>query len=333
MNKNASAAITEELSIEQQLFHKAARKDRLIQILPYIGLVGVIVFFTAITKGQFVGGENLNSLLNQSFIMVIVIVGGAFLYSIGGLDMAIGAVLALAAIVLALLYDAGVPLVAAFLVALVLSVACMNVTALAKNYLHVQPFIASMCVMNFCQGIVQYTVTKVGRIMFPITEFPWLEYPSTKIIVLLVLIAIGYILFSYTSFGKSLRAIGGNPRVARISGVHVERTTALAYTIVGIVLALAALFTLSRAGFADQTAGTGMNLNVMTAIVLGGFPLEGGASAKFSRPIVGALIVSCLTNGLGLLGQANFLGYAVKGVLFLIVIGLTYDKSKGKLIS
>lgn len=71
----------------------------------------------------------------------------------------------------------------------------------------------------------------------------------------------------------------------------------------------------------------------MTAIVLGGFPLSGGANAKFHAPLVGALTVTVLTNGLGLLGYANAIGYAIKGLLFIIVVALTYEKSKGKLIS
>lgn len=333
MSKEAVSAASSEQSIEKELFRKAAQKEKIINFLPLAGLIGVIIIFTVITKGQFIGVANLASLINQCFIMVIVIIGGSFLYSIGGLDMSIGAVMALSAMVIAMLYNDGCPLVLAFLAGMIISIVCMCVTAFSRSYLHVEPFVASMCVMNFCQGIVMYIVTTYGRASFSIAAFPWLEYTATKIIVLLVLLAIGYVLFTYSTFGKSLRAVGGNPRVAKISGIHVERTTILAYIVMGIMIAIGALFTLSRGGVADTTVGGGMHLNVMTAIVLGGFPLEGGARAKFSSPIIGALLVTCLTNGLGILGQANFLGFAIKGVLFIAVIGLTYDKSKGKLIS
>ena len=148
-----------------------------------------------------------------------------------------------------------------------------------------------------------------------------------------MLIGAGYFLFNYTGFGKSLKAIGGNTTAARISGIRVERCIFLAYAAIGFTLAVGGLFTVVRAGIADTAVGGGLNLNVMTAIVLGGFPLSGGANAKFHAPLVGALTVTILTNGLGLLGYANAVGYAIKGLLFIIVVALTYEKSKGKLIS
>ena len=107
----------------------------------------------------------------------------------------------------------------------------------------------------------------------------------------------------------------------------------MAYITIGITIGVASLFAVIRGGEADISIGTGVNLNVMIAVVLGGFPLYGGANARFSAPIIGALMVTVLTNGLSMMGQANSLGYAVKGILFIIVVGLTYEKSNGKLIN
>ena len=151
-------------------------------------------------------------------------------------------------------------------------------------------------------------------------------------LVLIALILIGYVLYNYTGFGKSLKAIGGSPVVARISGIKVEKVTYLAYILIGVMIGISALFTVARSGAVDPSVGSSMNLNVMIAIVLGGFPLSGGANARFSAPLIGALMVTVLTNGLAMMGQANALGYGIKGLLFIIVVALTYEKSKGKLI-
>ena len=95
---------------------------------------------------------------------------------------------------------------------------------------------------------------------------------------------------------------------------------------------IAGLFTVARAGVVDTSVGSSTNLNVMVGIVLGGFPLSGGANSRFSAPIIGTLMVTVLTNGLGMLGYASAIGYGIKGLLFIAVIALTYEKSKGKLV-
>jgi ribose transport system permease protein len=208
----------------------------------------------------------------------------------------------------------------------------MCVTATAKNYLRLDPFIASMCVGNIAQGIV-IAATKNGKITFRYSDAPWLNLVSSKILVLMILVAVGYVLFNYTIFGKSLKAMGGSQIVSRISGINVKKNTYLAYMSLGIAAAIGGLFTVARVGAVDPSIGSSMNLNIMIAIVLGGFPLSGGANARYSAPLIGALMVTVLTNGLAMMGQANALGYGIKGFLFLMVVALTYERSKGKLIA
>ncbi|MBU9726196.1 ABC transporter permease [Diplocloster modestus] len=330
MQESSNKQAAEDL-IQQSLNREAMKRERFTQILPFVGIVLLVTFFTLTTGGRFVAVENLKLLLNQCFTMAIVMVGAIFLYSLGSLDMAIGQVLGAASLVLAVLYNLGLPILFCLLAGILVSVGFMCITATAKNYLKLNPFIASLCVSNISSGIV-VAVTKQGKITFPYSKAPWLNNTSTKVLVLIALILIGYVLYNYTGFGKSLKAIGGSPVVARISGVKVEKVTYLAYILIGVMIGISALFTVSRSGAVDPSVGSSMNLNVMIAIVLGGFPLSGGANARFSAPLIGALMVTVLTNGLAMMGQANALGYGIKGLLFIIVVALTYEKSKGKLI-
>ena len=326
---------TAEDLIQLSLNKKAARRDTMTQILPYAGILLLIAVFEVLTQGKFLGVENLKLLLNQSFNMCMLMCGAVFLYALGNLDMAVGAVMSLAAVVLTRSYRAGIPLILATLLGIIVAVAFMSVTAVAKNKLKIQPFIASMCVQNVSNGIVLVVYKMLGKegITFPYSQVSWIDSWGVKIAALIIMLVIGYVLFTHTSFGKSLKAIGGNPNVAKISGIHVERTTWLAYVAAGIAIGIAALFAVVRGGIADTSIGNGVNLNVMIGVVLGGFPLYGGANAKFSAPIIGALTVTVLTNGLGFIGYSNAIGYAIKGVIFLTVVGLTYEKSKGKLIN
>lgn len=334
-DKTLQQTLSAEDAIQLRLNKKAARANRITQILPFAGVIILAIAFQALTDGKFLALENLKLLLNQSFNMALIMCGTVFLYALGNLDMAVGAVMALSALVLTLCYKAGVPLLFSLLAGIATSVACMSVTALAKNKLRIAPFIASMCVMNVANGIVLVVYLALGKdaITFPYSQAAWIDSWAMKITALVLMILAGYMLFTHTAFGKSLKAMAGSEMVARISGIRVEWMTWLAYAAAGVAIGIAAMFAVVRGGVADTSIGSGMNLNIMIGVVLGGFPLYGGANARFSAPLVGALTVTILTNGLGFIGYSNAIGYAIKGAIFLIVVGLTYEKSKGKLIN
>ena len=324
-----------EDQIQHRLNQKAARTSLMTQLLPYAGIVVLSLVFQILTNGRFLAPENLRLLLNQSFDMCVVMCGAVFLYALGNLDMAVGAVMALAACVLTRTFKMGLPLPFAFIIGIITAVAAMSVTALVKNKLRIQPFIGSWCVMSIASGIVVVVYKTVGKegISFPYSEASWLDSSVVKIATLAVMLIIGYILFNRTAIGKSMKAIAGGEMVARISGIRIEKMTWAAYALAGVAIGIAALFALVRGGVADTSIGAGLNLNIMIGIVLGGFPLSGGANARFGAPFVGALTVTVLTNGLAFIGLSNAIGYAIKGAIFLIVVGLTYEKSKGKLIN
>lgn len=189
------ASVQSEDDIQLALNRKANQKERITLLLPFAGVVLLVVIFEILTRGQFLGMENLRLLVNQCFTMGVVVVGGAFLYAVGGLDMSIGSVMALSAMVMTLLFNAGVPLLLSFLAGTAVSISCMSVTAFVRNYLKVTPFIASMCVMNICQGVVLSVVADKGRIVFPYSRAAWVDATPTKIITLAVLIGVGYFLF------------------------------------------------------------------------------------------------------------------------------------------
>jgi len=293
----------------------------------------LFVFFSFSTNGKFFQKENFEILLSQSYTVVMVIMGCAFMYAAGGLDMAIGAVMSVGILVMVLSTTVlNIPPALAFILSLVVTIGGMSITAIARNQLNLDPFIASLCVLYAGQGIVQLSTAK-GVIYVPYSIYAHLNTPTVKIIVMITVLCIGYILFNYTRVGKSLKAIGGNVQVAKISGINDKIYIWIAYVLAGVTLAIAGFFSMLRVGMVDTAAGGALNLNVITAIVLGGMPLAGGANSKFLSPVLGGLMVTILTNGLALMGYANSVGFLFKGILFLVIVSLTYERSKGKLIS
>lgn len=332
-NKKKNTLNLSESQIQERLDQKARRKDLLTSILPYVGLLFLIILFCSTTGGRFQSADNLKSILNQTYTLAIIVLGGSFLYSIGILDMSIGSVLGVSSLVIAIcVSDLHIPLWLSFIMGMLIAVICMCINSSVKVYLKVDPFIGSMCMMNICTGI-QTSVTAARKVYFATSDYLFINNVFLKIVVLVVLFLIGLFLFNHTIIGKELKIIGGSPKVAKLSGINIAGMTYVAYVITGVCIAVSAFFLLGRTGSVEAGTGNGLNLNVLTAVVLGGFPLNGGAGSRFTGPLVGALTITILMNGLSLLGYADVIGYLLKGILFLVVVGLTYERSKGKLIN
>lgn len=137
---------------------------------------------------------------------------------------------------------------------------------------------------------------------------------------------------SYTTLGKGTKAIGANRVAVAQSGINVKRTIILAHVFTGACVGIVAFFTLCRNGCADSTSGIGLELNVMTAIVLGGLPLSGGTRTKISCAIIGALTITILINGLVICGFSQAIAQGVQGIVFLICVYISYVRDRDGLL-
>ena len=314
--------------IQAALNAKAKRKETMTMILPYLGLAFVIVLFTAITKGNFVSGDNLENLINQCFQITIVAVGAAFIYAAGLMDMSVGAVSCVAMCCMGLLMrDYQISPILAILVGICVAVVFTIFNACVHNILRVPIFVATLCTMNICNGIAA-VLTEKSEIFIDYQFYKGFNSPFFKLLTLVVVILIGYFLFNYTRIGKQLKAVGGNDTAARISGVRRSRVILVAFIILGCCLGISAFFGLCRSGKANAASGASIMSNILVSIVLGGFPLSGGAKSRFFGPIIGALMITALLNGLTLMGLDGAYGNFAKGLLFIIVVGMTYERTR-----
>jgi len=315
-------------AVQVALNKKAKRKERLTQILPFCGLVFLLVVFTIISGGTFLSGANFTNLVNQCFQVTLVAIGAAFIYSAGMMDMSIGSVSAVSMLLIAILMrDYQIPAVLAIVIAMAIAVVCTLITSLVHVGLRVPVFVGSLCVMNICNGIAA-TLTVNTEIYIDYQTYSAYNSTGIKLAVLIVMFVVAWIIYNYTRLGKDLKALGGNTKAAVMSGVKRNKSIILAFVIMGCCLGLNAFFSLVRVGTASATSGTSLQMNIMTAVVLGGFPLSGGARSKMYGPIIGALTVTVLLNGIQLMGLDPAWGVIAKGILFLSVVGLTYERTK-----
>lgn len=319
-------------AIQAELERKAARKARINRFVPYFGLIFIILFFIIVTGGKFVSADNIGNLINQGFVLILIAVGSSFVYAHGGMDFSIGAVSGVAQLVCGLLILAGVPLPICILACVAVCVLGACCTASISLLLGVPVFIGSMCVRTSFTGILK-TAVSTNDISILFSEYAYMNNTVVKGIIIVIVIALGYYLFNYTTIGKYNKALGGNAMTARQAGVSGKRMIFLAYLLMGVCVGIASVFAFFRTGKVSAYSGNGYEFNIMMAIVLGGFPMTGGDRSKIASAIIGALTVTCLSNGLQLWGLDALLVSGVKGILFVIIVALSYDRSAGKLVS
>jgi ribose transport system permease protein len=275
----------------------------------------------------------LENLINQSFAIAIISIGAAFVYAHGGIDFSIGAVSGVAQLVTGLiLTKTGLPFPVAILSSILVGVLASSIVGSVSMLLNVPVFIASLCMRTIAVGILA-TVLSNSEIVLPYTDFQFMNGTALKGVILIIMVALGTYLFEYTRIGKSEKAIGENILTASQAGIKSKKMTVLSYLFLGTCVGIASLFLLFRTGIITAQSGNGLEFNAMIAIVLGGFPMSGGDASKIRSVIIGAVTITLLTNGLILWGVDPGIVNGLKGVLFLIIVALSYDRSKGKLIS
>ncbi len=322
----------ENVQIQQKLDRIARRKRMTSRIIPYLGLAFVLMFFEIVTGGVFLGPDNLGNLVNQCFVLCIIATGAAFIYAHGGMDFSIGAVSGVAQLFCGLMLVAGVPLPLCMLTCILTCVTGAMLTSSIALLLNVPVFIGSLCVRTSFTGILK-TLLSDAEIAINYQKYGYMNNVAVKGVMLVAVILAGCYLFNYTVIGKYNKAIGGNPRTAEQAGVPRKKTICTAYAIMGLCVGIASVFAFFRTGKVTTTSGSGYEFNVMMAIILGGFPMNGGDRCRISGAIVGALTATLLSNGLLLWGlDATFIS-GIKGLLFVVIVALSYDRSNGKLVS
>ena len=298
-------------------------RQKIQQLFPIAGLLFILVFFAVVTGGRIFSKTNMVSLLNQAFTLMIAAAGGTFVYAHGGMDMSIGAVQGLCVWIGIVSINAANWFVG-LIVVLLLGMFCGLVTGGTHVSLGIPAFITSMCVSYICRGIVTTVVANHSIRVTP--SFYVFNNWVLKLVVLAVVITLGVILFEFTRIGKSLKAIGGNETAAFFDGIDVRKNKVMAYVMLGFCVGLTAFFAISREGAASAGTGGGLELDMMLAVALGGLPFTGGAGAHMSCAVIGSLIITILGNGLVLWGVPVEAVEGIKGILFLAVIAITYEK-------
>lgn len=310
---------------------KAKIKDSKISNIlgPLIALI-LLSFLFSIFIGKFFAVSNLLNILRQASINALVATGMLFVLLTGGIDLSVGAVIALAGCMMGMMVNGGIT--NSFLLLLV-ALLCGAVIGLINGLLFTKlnlphPFVSTLGTQLFVRGFCLWITGSASIGGFPDgVMFLGFEsiggFPVCFLLVIAVVI-IASLFLNKTATGRYIYSIGGNREASRLSGIKVKPLLNLTYVLSGILAALAGVVMIGRVSLAYPTAGDGYEMNAIAACVIGGASFNGGRGSV-GGTLIGALLIAVLNNGLNLLGaksdvQQMILGLVVIGAVFIDVV-------------
>jgi ribose transport system permease protein len=313
-------------------------KRRWIQVLgPFLGLLLVIAFFAIVSGSalRFLSAANIRIVLAQTVIVAIGAIGMTLIIVSAGIDLSVGASVALTSVIAALALHNGMSPWVAVLLAIAMGGLIGAINGLAITRLRVVPFIATLGMLGVARGLAKYFANQqtvnappswINELAVSFPTHSWmLVAPGAWITTILAIFMT--LVMRKSVFGRRVFAVGSNEAAARACGIHVERIKVLIYTIGGLFFGLAGLMQMSRLRQGDPTVAVGVELDVIAAVVIGGGSLNGGEGSILGA-MIGALIMAFLRNGCLQMGWANYVQEIIIGVI--IVLAVAIDRYRAK---
>jgi rhamnose transport system permease protein len=286
------------------------------ELVLLIALV-VALAILSVTANRFM---TVGNLLNQGRLMTevaLVALPMTYIIVTGGIDLSVGSIMGLTAILLGVFWhNVGLPLPVSIVLAILAAGVCGFFNGLLITRVRVPPLIMTLATLALYRGLAEgisqaRSVRGYPDWFFVLGQGEVLGVP-TQLWVLLVAVSAFWIVLSRTTFGRSLYAIGHNETAARYSAIRVDRIKLIIYTLSGLMAGLAGAIFVSRVSTTRSDMGTGLELDVIAAVVLGGTSIFGGIGT-IAGTVLGFTLIQLLKNGLSLTG--------VKGDATIVVIG------------
>lgn len=306
---------------------RASRVRRwLAPVLRQRGLLLAIVLLVVIFSVQapsFFSSTNLLNILLQGSVTALLAIGQMFVIVTSGIDLSIGSMLALGAVITGTLLVAGVAMPLAVLAGLLVGAITGTINGLLVTKVGITPFIVTLGTMSMYGGLAFLTTD--GKILYTLPQGYLDAFAGhvagipIAVVVLAVVTVVGMIVLKYTKFGEYVVAIGGNQEVARLAGIKVAVYVTAAYALAGVLAVLGGMLLVARLGSADPQVGTDLMLPAIAAAVMGGAALRGGAGSV-GGAVLGAMLISALQSGLTLINVQAFYQQLALGAVILIAL-------------
>lgn len=305
---------------------KITRTRKLSKHANELGLLAIIVVLYLVFSIYATGFISLNNQMNilrdaatidiAAWAMTLIIISGE-------IDVSVGPMVAFISVILAYLMQYAIPLPFALILALCLGAALGSVAGVLRGWFNVPSFVATLGLWSALRGMGLFMT---NALPVPIDENDVLDWLGGQVlglpvsaVIMLILFVVFQFISKKTAFGRSVYAIGGNASAAQLCGINVKRIRVLLFTLAGLLAAVTGILLAARLGSGNAGAASGLEFDVIAAVVVGGTALSGGRGSMLGT-LLGVLVITLIGNGLVLLGINSFFQQVVRGVIIVLAV-------------
>ena len=299
-----------------------------------LGLLVVILLLYVVfsnTATGFLSIYNQQNILRDAASLGICAFGATLIIIAGEIDVSVGPMVAFLSVALSFLLKWDVSIVLAIPAAMLLGILLGAVAGVLRAYFSVPSFVATLGLWSALRGLALFFT---DALPVSYSSSPFLDFLDTRLVglpaaawVMLVLFAVFGFVARKTSYGRSVYAIGGNASAAQLAGIPVKRVRVILFATAGFLASISGILLTSRLGSGNAGAATGLEFDVIAAVVVGGTALSGGRGTMIGT-ILGVLTITLIGNGLVLLGINPFFQQVVRGVIIVAAVLLNIAASQ-----
>ncbi|MFD1092259.1 ABC transporter permease [Providencia vermicola] len=282
---------------------------------------------------RFYSADNITNVLRQSVPLGLATLGMLFVILTGGIDLSVGAIMALVSVVVALMIP-DIGLWPALAVGIIMATIIGAFAGILVTWFNIAPFIATLAMMTIARGLG--LIISKGQPVF-IDDPALIEFGTgylfgipLPVYVFGIFILLAQFLYKHTVFGRLVVSIGSNETATRFAGIRVNYYKLAVYALSGLACGVAGILATTRTGVGSPVLAVGFELDVIAAVVVGGASLAGGRGTVINT-IIGVLILSIISNLMNLMNISGYNQQVVKGIIIIIAVMLESIKSKVKL--
>jgi ribose transport system permease protein len=297
--------------------------------LHHVGLLGVLAILVLVglaTKPQqFFTSANLVLILTQASIIGVVTVGMTFVIIGGGIDLSVGAIVALATVWATTVATQANGLIGILFCAIVVALACGLINGLLIAYGRIVAFIATLAMLASARGLAlqisegRTQVVKVSSVLNLGYKSSYVFGIPPLVLIFAAVVIVGWVVLNRTTFGRRTFAVGGNAEAARLAGINVRRHTLLLYVISGLCCGIASFMLIVLTGSGQNTNGNLYELDAIAAVIIGGTLLMGGRGTLMGS-VLGVLVFTTITNLFALNNLQTATQQIAKGLIIVAAV-------------
>lgn len=306
---------------------KPMNKDNLVTILlnnkALLILVILMIFSQIVTGGLFFSYHNLSSISRQIAVSAMLGIGFTVVLAAGGVDLSVGHMLSFVGVAYAI-FTLHMPLPIAIILAILVGALCGLANGAISEKLKLAPFIVTLAMAQVYRGLASLlcngkSINGLGAGVKYLGQGLIFGAVPISLIITIVLAAVMALVLYRTRYGRYIIATGGNAEAANVSGINVTLIKISSYVVMGACAAIGSIVLTGRVSMAGPSAGAGMEMDAIAAVVIGGTPMSGG-KAKVGGTVFGCLVIGVMNNLLNLTGVSSFWQWVAKGCIIIIAI-------------